>query len=337
MHTTWTEASGRRRCPICGHDSWCRFPADQSVVWCRREPRGGEARTDRAGVPYHLHRRLATGTPPRPAECPVQVRPEAAPVELRDTIYRAILARLDLSQRHRANLRRRGLSDAETIRRGYQTLPVAGRTRIVRDLLGRFAADDLAGVPGFRHVRGADGRSWWTVAGCAGLLIPVRDIEGRIVAMQIRRDDGPGDDGPRYLWLSSRSHGGPGPGSPCHVPIRPPGGRQSVILRLTEGPLKADVATALDPERIPTIAVPGVGIWRAALPVLSALAPDRVRLAFDADAWTKPHVARALVAAATGIEAAGFNLEIERWPEKWKGIDDALLAARASMGANHAA
>lgn len=332
MHTTWTEASRRQPCPICGHGSWCRFPADQSVVWCRRVPDGGEARIDRAGVPYYLHR-LAPGTLPRPADWPVQARPEPAPVELRDTIYRAFLARLDLSQRHRANLRGRGLSDAEADRRGYRTLPAAGRPRIVRDLLGRFAADDLAGVPGFRFVRGTDGRSWWTVAGSVGMLIPVRDLAGRIGAMQIRRDDG--DDGPRYLWLSSRSHGGPGPGTPCHAPLPAVDGRHPAIVRLTEGPLKGDVATALDPERILTVAVPGTPTWRAALPVLSALAPARVRLAFDADAWTNPHVARDLVAAAAGIEAAGFNLEIERWHGA-KGIDD-LFAARASIGVNHAA
>lgn len=329
MSATWTEASRRQPCPICGHASWCR--TNGVHVWCRRVPDGGDPRTDRAGVPYYLHR-LGTGNPPRGFDPPMPPRMEAAPVEARDRIYRAFLARLRLSSGHRAALRTRGLSDAEINRRGYRTLDLAGRARVVCELVETFGADDVAGTPGMFR-KGEAGRSWWTCAGSPGLLIPVRDLDGRIAAMQIRRDD-PGG-GPRYVWFSSPRHLGPGPGAPCHVPLSPVDGRHPAIVRVTEGPLKGDVASSLDPDRILTIAVPGVATWRAALPVLSTLAPARVRLAFDADAWTNPHVARSLVDAAKGIEAAGFNLEIERWHGA-KGIDD-LFAARTRIGVDHAA
>jgi hypothetical protein len=108
--------------------------------------------------------------------------------------------------------------------------------------------------------------------------------------------------------------------------LPPEGGRDPDRVRLTEGELKADVTTCLDPARILTVSVPGVSTWRTSLRILKDLAPRTVRLAFDADAWTNPHVARALADAFAGLEAAGFDVEIERWHGA-KGIDD-LLAAR---------
>jgi hypothetical protein len=90
-------------------------------------------------------------------------------------------------------------------------------------------------------------------------------------------------------------------------------GRDPERARVTEGELKADVATALDPGCILTLSVPGVAAWRSAVPVLSSIRACIVRLAFDRDAWTNPHVARALRDAAAGFEAAGFNTELERW------------------------
>ena len=57
---------------------------------------------------------------------------------------------------------------------------------------------------------------------------------------------------------------GTSPGSPVHVPlgiVAP-----ALVVRLTEGELKADVCTALD--NTPTIGVPGVTQWRGALPRL---------------------------------------------------------------------
>ena len=63
------------------------------------------------------------------------------------------------------------------------------------------------------------------------------------------------------------------------------------VVRLTEGELKADVATALS--GILTVSMPGVSSWRPALAVLEALGTAVVHLAFDADAKNNEHVARA--------------------------------------------
>jgi hypothetical protein len=171
-------------------------------------------------------------------------------------------------------------------------------------------------------MRDGDGRRYITLAGAAGLLIPVRDPARRIVALKIRKDE---SDGERYSFLSSTRYGGPGSGAPVHVPagIHSP----AEIVRLTEGELKADVAFVLT--GVPTISMPGVSSWRACLPYLKALGCRTVRLALDGDARDKPVVARALGACAETLPTEGVAVELECWPAEYKGIDDALAAGAA--------
>src|SRR5215211_7802659 len=131
-------------------------------------------------------------------------------------------------------------------------------------------------VPGLYKKGGESAR--WSVAGAAGMLVPARDADGRVVALKVRADD-PGN-GSKYSYMSSSNYGGPGPGSPLHVPLLEeavPG----TAARLTEGELQADVATALS--GMLSVSVPGVSSWRNALPVLKALGFGKVHLAFDAD------------------------------------------------------
>jgi len=76
-----------------------------------------------------------------------------------------------------------------------------------------------------------------------------------------------------------------------------------------------------------TIALPGVSAWRRVLPVLQALQPQQVQLAFDADWRINSHVARALGQTACALVAAGYMVELEDWdPALGKGIDDLLAA-----------
>jgi hypothetical protein len=190
---------------------------------------------------------------------------------------------------------------------------------LARQLQERFGHDVLS-VPAF-VIRERDGRRYITLAGAPGLLIPVRDLAGRIVALKIRHDDGT-ERSSRYSSMSSVRDGGPGPGAPVHIPmgIKSP----ACMVRVTEGELKADVAFSVS--QLPTISAPGVSSWRKCLPVLHALGCETVRVAIDADAGDKPHVARALGELAHAVVSEGYALELERWPAEHKGIDDALAA-----------
>jgi hypothetical protein len=90
--------------------------------------------------------------------------------------------------------------------------------------------------------------------------------------------------------------------------------------------LKADVTAALD--SVPTVGCAGLG-WKPGLDVVQGLNAQTVRLAFDADARTNAHVARALADCYEEAVARGLAVELERWDPTHKGIDDALAAGAA--------
>jgi hypothetical protein len=280
------------------------------------------SKQDQGGGHYHLHR-LADG-PRLDADVPPPPGPEAkrADADTLHEVYSALLARLALGKSHGNALHRRGLGDDAIDRGGYRTLPAQGRPRIVRDLHERFG-DKLLRVPGFVVKEGQPGR-YLTLRGPAGLLVPCRDRAGRILALKARRDDA-GQGGPRYVYVSSAGHGGPGPGAPVHVPLGTPEAPE--LVRLTEGELKADVVQART--GLPTVSLPGVSNWRPALAVLKALGCQALRLAFDADAWDNAVVARALSRCADALAEAGFTVELERWDAAdGKGLDDLLAAGK---------
>jgi hypothetical protein len=96
-------------------------------------------------------------------------------------------------------------------------------------------------------------------------------------------------------------------------------------VRVTEGPLKADVVTALGD--VLTIAVPGVALWRQAMPLLEVLHPARIFLSFDGDWRTNAHVARALAQATQALVESGYTVGVETWDvSQGKGLDDVLAA-----------
>lgn len=343
----WQRVTRSHPCPICGKPDWCAVSADGRLARCQRVEQGAfKTGTDKNGQIYYLHR--LNGEQRTPIEMPTaNGAARHADTEILHRVYDALLGGLALSATHRDNLHKRGLPDDEIELRHYRSLPVQGRAAKGIQVADRFGVEVLLSVPGFVR-KNKDGRQYLTIAGAAGLLVPVRDLAGRIVAVKVRRDDT--GKGPRYSYLSSVKHGGPGPGSPVHVPrgIQAP----AATVRLTEGELKADVATILSgpPEKrrrrkaskakrrkstrafplgMPTLGLPGVAGWKAALPLLRELQTTTVRIAFDADAADKPAVARALAACVEGLAAEGFAVEVELWDATQKGIDDALDAGVA--------
>ncbi len=136
-------------CPICDHANWCTVSSDGRICNCRRVGSGGEERRDKSGGIYYVHR--LDGTKPRPKSEPLPTRIQAtkAGPELLHTAYATMLSAMVLSEQHRKNLRRRKLSDAEIVSRGYRTLTEEfdTRTRIAQALRERFG-DAILGVPG---------------------------------------------------------------------------------------------------------------------------------------------------------------------------------------------
>lgn len=354
----YSEVTRARPCPVCGADSWCS--TFERGVKCMRCSAGADVvRTDDRGQEYGLY---FTGAIPRGYRPPAAAEPPPAPIApepARAAVYLAMLYALTLSPAHRDQLLRRGLDAREIDLREYRSLThPADRTRAL-DAARSAAAKagvDLDTVPGF--YRGG-------IVGASGLLIPVRDAGASILAFKVRRDLTANDQGSKYVWFSSRSEArpdGPSPGALTHVPLvslRPavtlPAGELGV-LRVTEGPLKADIATAITGVR--TVGIPGASIIRDVVALARALQPRAVRLAWDSDAAVPPvqrepaadgpaagrsirrrnHVALSLEQCAHALarELPDVAVEMETWPTEGhggaKGIDDALMAtARAPI------
>src|SRR5437870_13710040 len=93
----WRNVHRSDPCEICGKGDWCSRTIDRAWALCRRVNAGGDRRLDRAGSEYWLHR---LGDAPGAApEVPEQARPECAPAEDLDRVYRSLLRQLALADR----------------------------------------------------------------------------------------------------------------------------------------------------------------------------------------------------------------------------------------------
>jgi len=243
-----------------------------------------------------------------------------------DTVYRALLEEHLLTPAHQRHLVEERQLGAEAIRdRGYKSWGYAPqpRYRLARQIYDLHQAVALD-VPGI-IVRKQKGPEYVTLAGSAGIAIPVRDVKGRVIAMQIRADD---PKYGKYQSLSSASQGGASSGTPVHV-ARPRGDRTgSGRVWLTEGPLKADIACEGLSEVV--LAVLGVNATRE-LPETLKLLRQRGELrelviALDSDWHTKEAVASARLLIAERAARQGIPVWLADWDPAHKGLDDLLLA-----------
>lgn len=222
-------------------------------------------------------------------------------------VYRRFVELSELLPGDRTVLEARGLS-AEWILAGfYRSLssPVTRRSvQVLSEEFGQF----LGGTPGFTLSSGRP-----RIKSADGILLPVCDMHGSIQGFQIMTMAEP-----KYIWFSGDTQAQ----ASCHVP---PQASKRNCVRITEGVLKADLASHLDSSTL-TIGVPGVTAWKSALPVISGLQFSEVILAFDADWETKPQVKNCLVELFHACRELGIRTLIETWDPVHKGIDDALLA-----------
>ncbi|MBO8128052.1 MAG: DUF3854 domain-containing protein [Peptococcaceae bacterium] len=299
--------SRRHPCPVCGRGDWCGY--NSMVTVCMRVPspyparNGGWVHRNESGI------RVGVSEEPVPAA-------EPAPVAVRDRVYRDLLGLLSLDKQHRDDLVRRGLKEKE-IREMYRSVPPEPWV-VAREL--RRMGHDLSGIPGFYRKQGRWGW-YWTFSGKPGYFIPVRDVRGRIQALQVRVDES--RSGGKYRMFSSSGRpGGSCSGTPAHV------ARPSVMkdrrIWVTEGTLKANLAAHF----LGAVVVGAVGAtcWKPVLPVLEDLGTEKVVLAFDRDQETNPAVARAVSELEKEIRKEGLRVLKAFWPREYKGIDDALAA-----------
>lgn len=265
----WLRVNRHNPCPICEKPDWCLVFEDGKTAICARIESDKPAGNKGAGW---IHKIGEDHTPlPSPAPKQAVKQLPIAPIDRRTAVYQALLSQLNLSDDHKANLLRRGLTQEQIDRLQYRSMPTDDRRTIVHELTK--SGLNLGGVPGF-WMQDSEVR----LSGAPGILIPVRDMADRIQACQIRCDHV--DQGGKYRWLSSAGKPcGCSSGCPVHI-VRPEGSDAGEVW-ITEGPLKADIS-ALKLKRA-ILAVGGVGSWPGVIPVIRQLKPERVIISFDMD------------------------------------------------------
>lgn len=149
-----------------------------------------------------------------------------------------------------------------------------------------------------------------------------------------------------YTFSSANKPHGTGSGNPAPIHVAVPtknlqNWKEGELLKartawLGEGPLKCDIASdciekLYDPLEIEDIgdtflALPGVGAWRLAIPILKEMGVEQVNLCFDADAVSNPQVFAHLKECAIELKRQGFRGNLVQWnEEEGKGIDDLFL------------
>ena len=269
----------------------------------------------------------------------VYKQPEAEPLanpDARDKAYNAFLDELQLNEKNKLDLRSRGFNDYTIESRKFRTFPR-------RDEVDYFAlcrriqskGISLKGVPGFFRCKNG---AYCFIQVTKGIIMPIRDFEGRIVGLQIRKDDElrvANDDGKleaKCAWFSSKNcSGGCGAASVVHfahdqiwdtnknmfVPDMSKMSEPAYIL--TEGMMKAELIHQFCPN-LNVIAVAGVDNLKylpAALKILKENGVKTIKLAYDMDYETNENVYAAMERTKSIINSSGLEL----WKSKKTGKD----------------
>lgn len=338
----YRRVTAKSPCRICGKPDWCSTTVDHNVSFCARSTANADRLSrDGWGIYYSNFKRrigptrtFSTKTQAYPKQTPI------APIEHRHKIYKKLIQLSPISKCDELaskNVRTRREQIRASDNYGKFPKTAIERHRLVGSIIDSISRDDgsfpiFRGVPGFwRGSNGGPrlGNDFDSVDDM--LLIPFYDPNGFIQACQIRiLRQSPNTSG-KYLWLSSiRQRDGCGPGTPLHhegaFGFK---GKSIGTVLVTEGALKAATVQTFLPDRY---VVGNSGVATSHREIVKTSRKKDLEIAFDADCFTNPHVARAL-ASLVGLRTREQKfLSYERqtrilsWDRRFKGIDDALIA-----------
>ena len=276
------------------------------------------------------HTAASCGQPEKRVPAPVEEAKQADPEVIHRTLT-GLLGMLTLSKHHREHLRTvRGLTDEQIDQLGYKSTPPHYLCRSLTDRLVA-AGFTVEGVPGFYT---KDGK--WTIrfpSVFAGILIPVRGLDGKIRGCQIRLDvpmkekNAPADkQGAKYVWLSSS---GKPDGTPSGSPIHMVGDPKARVVYLTEGIMKSDIAHFLMNRTFAGVAgISNTAQLEAFLPKLAENGTQEVILAPDMDRFRNVHVSTSVSKIIGMVQKYGMDCRLLFWNPNYKGIDDWQLSLK---------
>lgn len=217
---------------------------------------------------------------------PKQVKANA---QIIHNVYLCIKEHSLLSPEHKETLIKERKLSPERIKEDYFTFPIRSKGKIIKKIqeqYPQYSDTILATVPGF-FINKSSGKL--SFSGYTGLGILIRDCNGMIQAIQIRKDTKKEGE-PRYTWFSSSFAsyksdefiGGCGCGSPKDVLF--PTGNKKHILCITEGRFKSE---KLIESGNTSISVQGVTSWKGIEKSISdcmkKIVYSKIYLFFDSD------------------------------------------------------
>lgn len=227
-------------CPVCTrkHRWFCSVTIDDGLCLCYKVPSDKVAKDGRY---IHIVKEISVNRNRQFVEQIQESKQEKpiAEIERIDAVYRTLLQSLNLKDKHFDDLSQiRGLSDKGIAENLYASVPAfARRYEIAQKLAESF---DLEGVPGFYFDESAN--KWCLTLAYDGFFIPLKNEQGKFTALKIRRDD---TRRGKFMLFSSKNKGGTMPESQLHF-ANPDVVRETKVIFITEGELKADIAADLE-------------------------------------------------------------------------------------------
>ena len=267
-----------------------------------------------------------------PAAVVESEKPQSERASIREVhqTYSMLLAMLPLLPAHREHLRiQRGLSSEQIEQFGFKSTPPPYLCRSLAERLEKQGCT-LQGVPGFYQ----DDYGRWTIKfyrRTAGILIPIRGLDGLIHGMQIRLDhpikdpdDPPDKVGTKYLWLSSTGKTmGTTSGSPVHF-IGDPCAR---VVYVIEGGLKAYICHALmNRTFVATAGANNVSQLDSVFDFLRKNGTEEIIEAADMDKYRNTMVEQGASKIYLMAKQHGLKCRRLTWNPNYKGMDDWQLA-----------
>ena len=257
-----------------------------------------------------------------PAPCLLDPQGEIATPEVESenaAIYQEILDGLPVSPRLISNMKARGVSEEDCKRLGYRYYHPVVNAKLLAPLADKYG-ERLLLVPGI--TRNHHGYSL-NVYG-ESILFPVRNTAGIISSLKARLFV-PFSNGSRFIALANYRL--PRPSTRTHYPLAVP--ESLDIIRVTEGEMKADIATLLS--GIYTIGTNGISCLDEPLDYLAECHPKaRILLAPDAADFSKQSFISQVMGHLEWYNEADLDVALEIWDtgpgNTIKGIDDALQA-----------
>lgn len=367
IHTNKDSTINVKYCPWCDEYRWKLNinpnKGRYGVFRCAKCGAAGDVIALQAkmrGLDYKEAKRELDGTNlPSNFSYEVTAKSEQLPtasLRRRDLIYRGLIAHGYQSNRMAKDLEKRGLTSSQFEWYIHTSADLKNKLNGYADVknVGLIENGHTVGVPGvFGKVKKDQfGREitdelYFSFPLNPGYLIPIISHIGyspAISCMQIRHFEV--EEGyPRYSYFSSNnsklSNGiGVGGCNKVHYTRNfwnkdlwtKPEMKVPEVVNLTEGALKADVASVLSGRCF--IAVPGVNNVRDLSQELKFLKENgckAINLCFDMDYQTKPQVEKALKNVKKIIKNSGLIPRMITWDATYKGIDDYYLHLKKSQ------